>query len=42
MNFYVRDVRGALVLWYRVRLQIEGSVVRIIHWPNVNLSEHKK
>ena len=27
-------VRGALVQWYRVRMQIERSVVRILHWPD--------
>ena len=38
----VHIFRGALVQQSRVRLQIVRSVVRILHWPNVNFSGHKK
>ena len=33
---------GALVQWKRVRLQIERSLVRILHWPNMNYFRHMK
>ena len=39
-NNYIQVVLNALVQW--CRLQIERSMVQILHWPNVNFSGHNK